>query len=122
MSNWIYWSRPLPADRRRANMRALTRPGGIVTLTLATALSGCATSALDRAPAQPDRPWQPPTTASGEIVPGASPTRSAAATQQGYVLPSNPAAATMPAAPTIDPARTYDLPDLIDIAEATNPA
>ncbi len=89
-------------------------------LAMATALSGCATSALDRAPAQPDRPWQPATTSSGEIIPGASPTRSEASAQ-GYVLPANPAAATMPATPTIDPARTYDLPDLIDVAEATNP-
>ena len=88
---------------------------------MAAALSGCATSALDRAPTQPDRPWQPATTSSGEIIPGATPKSPGTATLQGYVLPANPAAATMPAAPTIDPARTYDLPDLIDIAEATNP-
>ena len=111
----------MPTNRRRSGARVLTRPGGIAALALATALSGCATSALDRAPAQPDRPWQPATTSSGEIVPGTSPARPAAAAPQGYVLPANPAAATMPAAPTIDPTRTYDLPDLIDIAEATNP-
>ncbi len=93
----------------------------MTVLAMAAVLSGCATSALDRAPPQPDRPWQPATTSTGEIIPGASPQRSGPPASQGYVLPANPAAAMMPAAPTIDPTRTYDLPDLIDIAEATNP-
>ncbi|HEY0270266.1 MAG TPA: TolC family protein [Sphingomonas sp.] len=92
-----------------------------ILTVIALSLSGCATSSLDKAPAAPDRPWQPATTPSGEIVAGARPATGGAPSPEGYVLPSNPAVAGLPAAPTIDPARTYDLPDLIDLAEATNP-
>ncbi len=82
-------------------------------------LAGCASSALDLAPAAPDRPWQPNVSASGEIVPG--PPTSSEPTRQGYVLPADPTLASLPPAPSIDPAKTYDLADLIDLAESTNP-
>lgn len=81
------------------------------------ALAACAGSRLDHAPQAADRPWQPATTASGEIVPG-PPTGSST---QGYVLPINSALTILPAAPTIDTAKVYDLADLIDLAEAHNP-
>jgi len=34
-------------------------------------LAGCAISAVDMAPDRPDQPWNPATTATGEIIPGA---------------------------------------------------
>jgi outer membrane protein TolC len=39
-------------------------------MLLGASLAGCATASLDLAAEQPDRPWQPTTTASGELVPG----------------------------------------------------
>jgi outer membrane protein TolC len=81
------------------------------------ALSACATSATDLAPAAPDRPWTPATTPGGEIVAGQG--RQTAA--DGYVLPANPALAALPAAPDFDPDKAYTLAELIDRAERANP-
>lgn len=80
-------------------------------------LTACATSALDLAPSQADRPWAPATDAQGEIV-SSRPDHAEAG--GGYVLPRN---ANVPAAqPTaVDPARAYALADLIDLAETINP-
>ena len=39
-------------------------------LATAVALAGCATSSIDLAPEASDRPWQPQTSAAGDIVPG----------------------------------------------------
>lgn len=88
---------------------------------VAGSLAGCMTPAVDRAPPAPDRPWQPRTDASGEIVPGPA-VKSGPPAPRGYVLPANPAVAALPqpAAP-IDEAKVYDLADLIDLAESTNP-
>ena len=80
-------------------------------------LAGCATSALKLAPERPDRPWTPATGAKGEIVPGRS---SVVPVAKGYVLPANPAI-TAPALPSIDQDHAYTLPELIDLAERTNP-
>lgn len=92
----------------------------LASLSVLMLLTGCATSALDLAPPAPDRPWQPDTTPGGEIVAGA-PSKPVVAAPGGYVLPANPALATLPTAPEIDPAKVYDLPDLIDLAEAHDP-
>lgn len=82
-------------------------------------LAGCATSALEMAPARPDRPWTPATTAEGEIIAGAKP-RSEAATD--YVLPANPRLASAPPPPAgVDGSKVYSLPELIDVAEQNNP-
>lgn len=72
------------------------------------------------APDAPDRPWRPNITANGEIVPGSPSATSAAST--GFVLPTNEALATLPAEPSIDRTRVYDLADLIDLAESRSPA
>src|SRR5882724_3762043 len=82
-------------------------------------LGGCATSALDMAPERPDRPWRPATSADGEIIPGKQAT---AAPGAGYVLPSNPKAAAIPEATGIDRTKVYALPELIDLAESSNPS
>jgi outer membrane protein TolC len=82
-------------------------------------LASCATSALDMAPDRPDRPWVPATTESGEIVAGEP---QAPPTAAGYVLPGNPALGKVPSPPTVDAAKAYSLPELIDLAESSNPA
>jgi outer membrane protein TolC len=88
-------------------------------LTMA-GLEGCATSSIDLAPAAPDRPWQPQTDAGGNIVPG--PPRSASeATQAGYTLPRSAALASIEPAAALDANHAYTLPELIDLAESTNP-
>ncbi|MEL0027586.1 MAG: TolC family protein [Perlucidibaca sp.] len=79
-----------------------------------TGLAGCATSALDLAPPAPDQPWQPRLDAAGGIVPGAS-TGAASA----YVLPAG--AVALPEPPALTPGHAYTLPELIDLAQSSNP-
>ncbi len=81
-------------------------------------LGGCATSALDMAPDGPNQPWSPAISSTGEIIAGSHGSGTGAA---GYVLPPNPALGVLPPPPTVDSARRYSLPELIDIAESTNP-
>lgn len=95
------------------------RPSLLLALALVPGLAGCAASRLDHAPDAPDRPWRPATSATGEILPG--PPADATAPDEGYVLPANRTLATLPEPPRIDPAKTYGLADLIDLAEAHNP-
>ncbi|RBP08704.1 outer membrane protein TolC [Roseiarcus fermentans] len=94
-------------------------PERMAALAAALALGSCATSALDMAPDRPDKPWTPATTAAGEPIAGAPGVSGGGA---GYVLPPNPALRALPASPEIDSAKTYTLPQLIDLAESTNPA
>ncbi|WP_374544840.1 TolC family protein [Rhodoblastus sp.] len=86
---------------------------------LAAALAGCAPSSIELAPSAPDRPWTPRVNADGEIQPGPPAPASAAA---NYVLPSNPAAGRLTDQPEVDTRHVYDLAELIDLAERTNPA
>jgi len=81
-------------------------------------LAGCATSALELAPEQPDRPWQPVTKASGEIVAGKP---QPSTRPPDYTLPANPALATIAPPAALDPTHAYTLPELIDLAESANP-
>jgi len=87
----------------------------------AVALAGCATASLDLAPEAPDRPWQPPTSATGEIVPGPAARAAAAGAPHDYTLPATPALASVPPPAGLDTAHAYTLPELIDLAESTNP-
>ena len=92
---------------------------GAIAIALACApLAGCATWALDMAPERPDRPWQPATTADGEILPGQT---DASATTSDYTLPANRSLASVPAPPALSSAKTYSLAELVDIAESNNP-
>ncbi|WP_059411268.1 TolC family protein [Cupriavidus basilensis] len=93
-------------------------PRAALSMLAAALAAGCATSSLELAPARPDRPWQPETTASGEIVP--APPRQAAAPPV-YVLPANSALAALPLPPDLDAAHAYTLAELIDMAESANP-
>jgi outer membrane protein TolC len=91
-------------------------------LALTLPLAGCATSALDLAPSSPDTPWTPATSARGEIIAGErAPVRQPR--NESYVLPANPALASLPAPPPdLDSSHAYTLPELIDIAQSHNPA
>ncbi len=82
-------------------------------------LASCATSALEMAPARPDRPWTPATTQSGEIIAGAP---QGPPTADGYVLPVDQALSKIASPPHVEAAKTYSLSALIDLAESTNPA
>ena len=95
-----------------------TRNGAIALILSSLWLAGCATSALDMAPERPDQPWTPATTANGEIIAGQ---RGTSDTSSGYVLPANPALASVPPPPAVDADKTYSLPELIDLAESSNP-
>jgi outer membrane protein TolC len=83
-------------------------------------LAGCAISAVDMAPDRPDQPWNPATTSTGEIIPGAK--APPGGVNPGYVLPSNAEVAAVPSPPPgVDLRRAYALPELIDIAQMNNP-
>ena len=93
----------------------------IAPVLLSLQLAGCATWALMSAPDHADAPWTPATNSAGEIVagerapPGQPPKRD-------YVLPSNSNLAGVPApASELERHRPYTLPELIDIAESSNP-
>lgn len=87
----------------------------------ALALAGCATSAVDLAPPAPDRPWQPPTTAGGEIVAGAASQPAPQDRPSRYVLPANSALATIAPPAALEAGHAYTLAELIDLAESSNP-
>ncbi|WP_426283466.1 TolC family protein [Sphingomonas sp. NFX23] len=86
---------------------------------LAISLSGCATSALRMSPPAADRPWTPRVDASGGLT--VDRRGSEVAASKGYVLPGDPAASIVPKPPITDPAKIYELADLIDLAEQSNP-
>src|ERR1700675_4941804 len=94
----------------------------IAFVLLSLPLAGCATSALNMAPDRPDAPWAAATGPDGEIVAGerVSPGEPPPAP---YVLPSNRNVAGIPPpASDLERRRPYTLPELIDIAQSTNPA
>jgi outer membrane protein len=86
-------------------------------LLLASTVCGCATQELALAPDRPDKPWSA-TTENGTIV---SAPVLPAAQGDGYVLPRNPALATIRPAPTLEAGHPYTLAELIDIAESYDP-
>ena len=87
------------------------RTMGRVTLTvcLALLLGGCATEAIDLAPAAADQPWQDP-----QRTNGANLTRVFTVASLPDI--TEPASSVMP-----DPKRTYGLVELIDLAQQSNP-
>jgi outer membrane protein TolC len=102
--------------------RAVHLPAALIAIVLVSLpLAGCAISALNMAPGRPDAPWRPATAPDGEIVAGRrSPYNQL--NNGSYVLPANRNLAGIPA-PEFDLERggPYTLPELIDIAESTNP-
>lgn len=101
---------PLPETPRQS--------ARLLSLALLLGLAGCAVSSLDLAPPRPDRPWNPRTNADGAIIPGPA---QADRPTASYTLPPNASAATLPANPEIDASHEYTLPELIDLAQSSNP-
>jgi outer membrane protein len=90
-------------------------------MMLALPLAGCATSAIVMAPDSPDRPWTPATAPDGEIIAGERPPQGQAENKT-YVLPSNRQLANIPPRQfDLERRRAYSLPELIDIAQSSNP-
>src|SRR6476661_8721759 len=110
-------------ERKTKGRRRMRRPTALAALILVSvSLVGCATSALNMAPDRPNAPWIPATGPGGEIAAG----ERGPADQPNhgsYVLPANRALAGIPPpAFNLERDRPYTLPELIDIAESTNPA
>jgi outer membrane protein len=100
----------------------MRRPVGVLAfMMLAVPLAGCATSAIIMAPDSPDRPWTPATGPNGEIIAGERPPQGQPENST-YVLPSNRELGNIPP-PRFDleRRRPYSLPELIDIAQSSNP-
>ena len=57
-------------------------------LPLIYMLAGCATDSVEMAPVQPDRPWTPTTTATGEIIAGQK-SDLPSSDKREFVLPAN---------------------------------
>jgi len=85
-----------------------------IAFMVSFALPGCLSSALKEAPQDPSKPWTV-----GEAG-GASGKPSAHG--GSFAVPANAAVAHIEAAPEIRREKTYDLPDLIDLAQSHNPA
>jgi outer membrane protein len=98
------------------------RPVGLIApVLLSLQLAGCATSALDMAPDRPDAPWTAATAPNGEIIAGER-VPSDLPRNPSYVLPPNQAMATPPPpAFELERRHPYSLPELIDIAQSSNP-
>jgi outer membrane protein TolC len=93
----------------------------ILSVIVPLLLAGCATFALNGAPDRPNAPWNPATGADGEIAAG-EPGPSDRPDNKSYVLPPNRnLAAIPPPASDLERRRPYTLPELIDIAQSTNP-
>ncbi|WP_319518679.1 TolC family protein [uncultured Martelella sp.] len=84
----------------------LSRMAGIIAAVALAALGGCAADSLSLAPPSPERPWQP----AAENT-NADDLKTTA--QGGRELALSP--------PVIDTQKTYALPELIDLAQRTNP-
>ncbi|MCT8972962.1 TolC family protein [Microbaculum marinisediminis] len=81
----------------------VSRTGGL--LLIAGLLAGCMNDSLKEVPVSPTQPWNP----------------EASAVRSGdYSIPANPAVASLEAG--IQSGRVYTLPELIDLAQRTNPA
>jgi outer membrane protein TolC len=101
-------------------MRPLESKSLLITVVVA-GLTGCAPPSFELAPAAPDRPWRPQTSTSGDIVPG-PPHTAIAAAREGYTLPRTTALSSVPPAVALDASHPYTLPELIDLAESSNPS
>jgi outer membrane protein len=91
---------------------------GIVVIICSAGLGGCAAWDIEMAPDRADKPWTPATTATGEIVAGAKPSRES---KPSYALPINTDLTGLPAPLGLERRRVYSLPELIDIAQSNNP-
>lgn len=90
--------------------------------TLALALTGCASNATNMAPVSPERPWTPRGDEAGlwSLAQGDQPKAENGIAQ--FSIPADSARAQLALVEGVDPNRSYGLPELIDLAQRTNPA
>lgn len=86
-----------------------------------TLTAGCATQALQTAPRSADSPWQPAISDKGELLPGKPTAQHGLVLPQGFTLPANQTVMARPADPRVQAEHVYSLPELIDIAQSSNP-
>jgi outer membrane protein len=116
------WSKRRFEKRRRIkDGKRMRRPVAlIVPMFFWLPLAACGTMDLKLAPEQPEAPWTPSTTPSGEIA-GSAPAQGQPKADS-YVLPSNRNLAGVPEASSDLERRTpYTLAGLINIAQTNNP-
>lgn len=89
-------------------------------LVFSALLQGCATDYEKLAPQQANRPWKPKTDAAGTIQPG-EPLPLESHQNQSFTLPGNAHPVDMGTSAEIRADHIYSLPDLIDLAESSNP-
>lgn len=90
-----------------------------VAVALVVAATGCATDALNRAPASHSQPWRPslpPPGSGGEAV------ADTVSLKEGFSVPRDPRMAVLPEGPALDEDMVYSLPQLIDIAQREHPS
>lgn len=97
----------------------------LIPTTLCFLLSSCATSSLRDAPPAPDQPWVADTNEHGSIIPRETSHRmnhrKGLALPPGYRLPTDYTLPRRDAPLNLPPDHTYSLPELIDIAQSSNP-
>jgi len=94
--------------------------GRLATLALST-LAGCATNRLDLAPPRYDQPWPIPATASNELRAATSPEGRGEAGTPGAESGATPADPGHSEVAGLRDGHTYDLAELIDLAQRKNP-
>ncbi|MFD1200084.1 TolC family protein [Brucella gallinifaecis] len=96
-------------------MKRPFNPGFVAMIAIiATMLSGCATDALKLAPAASDEPWQPEQDKN-------APAKKVAAGEKDFSVPANPELALISSPVSIDTRPSYNLAELIDLAQRSNP-
>src|ERR1700752_2113891 len=110
-----------PSERPEGTA-SMGRPVGLIApVLLSLQLAGCPTSAVDIGPARPDAPWTAVTAPNGEIIAGER-VPPGLPRNPSYVLPPNQALANPPLpALELERRHPYSLPELIDIAQSSNP-
>ncbi|QIB36366.1 TolC family protein [Ancylobacter pratisalsi] len=86
-------------------------------------IAGCAPNAVNMASPSPDRPWHPSGEEGGLWSTARPMTDGAEApgAPRDFSVPASPTLAELPNTPDLDLNRTYELPQLIDIAQRNNP-
>ncbi|MDQ0317389.1 TolC family protein [Amorphus orientalis] len=109
------------AVNRSPTSRSSARRRVILLLGVALALGGCADNALKLAPKSPSEPWTPASDNRSALLPEGQGADTAGSAESDFRPPSDPAAAVLEPPPQLVAGRTYDLPELIDIAARNNP-
>ncbi|MEW5425243.1 TolC family protein, partial [Amorphus sp. 3PC139-8] len=95
----------------------------LCSVGVAVAVAGCADNALKLAPTSPSEPWTPSETVGSSLLPEGrrDESRAASSGPREFAVPANPAAGVLEPPPQLVAGKTYELPELIDIAARNNP-